>query len=161
MEQSASEATAVEIVRFEDEHAEAFARLNRAWLIRYDLLEEGDRKQLERPRESILAGGGEIFVALVEGVVVGTCAAIVRDADTVELAKLAVADGATGRGIGRSLTLEAIAWARARGANRVVLVSSTRLTSALRLYERLGFAYRSLPADPGYATADIYMELDL
>ena len=161
MEQSAPESTAVVIVRFEDEHAEAFARLNRAWLERYGLLEEGDRKHLERPRESILAWGGEIFVALVDGAVVGTCAAIVRNAHIVELAKLAVADGATGRGIGRALTLEAIAWARARGVKRVVLVSSTLLTSALRLYERLGFEYRPLPADPGYETADIYMELEL
>jgi hypothetical protein len=31
----------------------------------------------------------------------------------------------------------------------------------LRLYERLGFQYGPLPADPGYQTADIYMELSL
>jgi putative acetyltransferase len=151
----------VVIVGYAEEYANAFADLNRAWLERYSLFEEGDRKHLEHPRESILATGGEIFVALMGEAVVGTCAAIVRDAERVELAKLAVAEGVRGHGIGRRLTEEAVAWARGRGARRVVLVSSTKLTSALRLYERLGFAYGPLPADPGYETADVYMELVL
>lgn len=151
----------VTIERFDDRYAEDFARLNRSWLLEYSLLEEGDRKHLEHPKESILSTGGEIFIALMDGVVVGTCAAIVRDPSTVELAKLAVAEAARGRGIGQRLSTAAIEWARARGANQVVLVSSTRLKAALRLYERLGFARAELPADPGYDSADVYMELGL
>lgn len=151
----------IAIVRFDDRYADDFARLNRDWLERYELLEDGDRKHLEHPRESILSTGGEIFLALMDGAVVGTCAAIARDARTVELAKLAVAESARGRGIGKLLSTTAIEWARERGAERVVLVSSTRLTTALRLYERLGFIHAELPADPGYESADVYMELQL
>lgn len=151
----------VVIVRFDDRYADDFARLNRDWLERYALLEEGDRKHLEHPKESILSSGGEIFVALIDGAVVGTCAAIVRDSRTVELAKLAVGESARGCGIGQRLSTTAIEWARERGAERIVLVSSTRLTTALRLYERLGFVYAELPADPGYESADVYMELRL
>lgn len=44
----------MQIVCYRDEYAEAFARLNREWLQRYALLEEGDRKQLEHPRETDL-----------------------------------------------------------------------------------------------------------
>jgi hypothetical protein len=44
---------------------------------------------------------------------------------------------------------------------RVVLVSSTRLGAALRLYEKLGFEHRPPPAVQAYATADVYMELEL
>ena len=62
----------VQIVRYADEYAEAFARLNREWLEQYSLLEDGDLKHLEHPRESILATGGDIFIALIGGVVVGT-----------------------------------------------------------------------------------------
>jgi ribosomal protein S18 acetylase RimI-like enzyme len=40
-------------------------------------------------------------------------------------------------------------------------VSSTKLTAALALYERLGFRRRALPEKPGYATADVCMELSL
>lgn len=151
----------IAIVCYRDEYANSFAGLNREWLEGYSLFEDADRKYLEHPRQSILDPGGEIFFAVRRGEAVGTCAAIVREAETVELAKLAVASGVRGRGIGRQLSEAAIAWARGRGARRVVLVSSTKLTAALRLYERLGFEYCALPADPGYETADIYMELAL
>ena len=151
----------MEIVGYAEEYADAFARLNREWLEQYSLLEDGDRKHLEHPRESILATGGEIFIALVGGVVVGTCAAIVQNPGTVELAKLAVDGNMRGRGIGLQLVQTVIAWARERGAERLTLVSSTKLEAALRLYERLGFEYGQLPADTGYETADIFMELVL
>jgi ribosomal protein S18 acetylase RimI-like enzyme len=59
------------------------------------------------------------------------------------------------------LTETAIAWARARGVRGLFLVSSSKLTAAIRLYERLGFEHRPLPPDPGYVTADVYMELTL
>jgi putative acetyltransferase len=155
------EPTPVEIVSYADEYADAFARLNREWLEHYSLFEDGDRKHLEHPRESILATGGEIFIALIDGVVVGTCATVVRDPETVELVKLAVDGSVRGRGIGLQLAQKVITWARKHGATRVTLVSSTKLEAALRLYERLGFKYGPLPSDTGYETADIFMELDL
>jgi len=43
------------ILTYRDPHAAAFNRLNRAWLEEHALLEDGDRKQLGHPRESILA----------------------------------------------------------------------------------------------------------
>jgi hypothetical protein len=85
------------ITGFADEHAEAFARLNREWLVRHKLLEDADLKQLDHPRESILATGGEIFIALIGNLVVGTCAVVVLDAETIELAKLAVDGNVRGR----------------------------------------------------------------
>ena len=42
-----------------------------------------------------------------------------------------------------------------------MLVSSSKLQAALRLYERMGFRREPLPAHLPYATADIYMELPL
>jgi len=151
----------VRIVNYADEYAEAFARLNLAWLIRYELIEDMDREYLEHPREKILSKGGEIFFALIDGQVIGTAAALIHDAKSIELAKLVVDQSAHGRGIGQLLTETVINWARAHGAEKVVLISSTKLKAALRLYERLGFIYCPLPADTGYETADIYMELDI
>src|SRR5215510_9041849 len=78
------------IITYKDYHAAAFNRLNLAWLEENALLEDGDRKQLEQPRESILAKGGEIFIAVMGEEVVGSCAVIPLDAGVVELAKLAV-----------------------------------------------------------------------
>ena len=152
---------AIVILTYKDAHAAAFNRLNRAWLEENALLEDSDRKQLEQPRESILAKGGEIFIAVMGAEVIGSCAMIPHDIGVVELAKLAVDARVQGHGLGRRLTEAALTWARRRGAQKVILLSSTKLQAALRLYERLGFQYGPLPADPGYQTADIYMELSL
>ena len=151
----------VAIVGYDDRYAEAFARLNREWLERYFWVDDSDRKYIDHPRESIVDEGGEIFFAVVGSEVVGTCAAMWRDSGTVELAKLAVTERAQGRGIGRRLTEVVIEWARAAGARRVVLASSTKLSVALRLYERLGFAHMTLAGEPWYPEADVYMELEV
>jgi putative acetyltransferase len=152
---------AIIIIGYEQQYAEAFERLNRAWLEEYDLLEEGDLPHLQRPQETILDQRGEIFFAIRGGESVGTCAVILREAGRVELVKLAVTSEVRGQGLGRRLVEKAIEWARQHAATTVVLLSSTRLKDALRLYERLGFKTRPLPTDVGYATADVYMELRL
>lgn len=151
----------ITIVPYEDAHASAFERLNRAWLEEHALLEEGDLKHLQRPRESILSKGGAIFIALAEGEVVGTCGVVPVSEGVVEVVKLAVSEAARGYGLGQRLTVAAIDWARSHGAHKVALVSSTKLRAALRLYERLGFEYGKLPQHTGYETADVYMELVL
>src|SRR5262247_2052739 len=112
------------ILTYKDTHAAAFNRLNRAWLEENALLEDGDRKQLEHPRESILAKGGEIFIAVMGDEIVGCCAVIPLDAGVVELAKLAVDTRAQGHGLGRRLTETALNWSRHRGAKKVILLSS-------------------------------------
>jgi GNAT superfamily N-acetyltransferase len=151
----------IQIVKYRDEFAEAFDRLNRDWLVRYGLLEQPDEVMLRAPREEIVERGGEVFFALRNSEVVGTAAAIWEGEDTVELAKLGVAASARGHGLGRDLTLAVIEFARQHGAKRVALVSSTKLKTAVRLYESVGFQHRPLPPDVGYATADVYMEMEL
>src|SRR5262247_4874330 len=105
------EPESIVILTYKDRHAAAFNRLNRAWLEEHSLLEDGDRKQLEQPRESILAKGGEIFIAVMGEEVVGSCAVIPLDAGVVELAKLAVDARVQGHGVGRRLTEAGLAWA--------------------------------------------------
>jgi putative acetyltransferase len=151
----------VVIDTFRPEHAAAFDALNRAWLTAYDLLEPADELHLTDPAGQILAPGGQIFVALEDEAVVGTCAAVPHGPGAFEVAKLAVAPTARGRGIGRDLIDACLGYAQQRGARHAVLVSNSRLAAALRLYEQLGFRYAPMPATMPYATADVYMELDL
>ncbi len=91
----------------------------------------------------------------------GTCAVIRHDRETFELAKMAVAPAARGRGYGDRLVEAAAAFARGAGATRLMLVSNTRLGPALNLYRKHGF--RDVPLDPGtgYSRADIQLELAL
>jgi putative acetyltransferase len=151
----------VVIDTFRPEHAAAFDALNRAWLTAYDLLEPADELHLTDPAGQILAPGGQIFVALEDEAVVGTCAAVPHGPGAFEVAKLAVAPPARGRGIGRDLIDACLGYAQQRGARQAVLLSNSRLAAALRLYEQLGFRYAPMPATMPYATADVYMELDL
>jgi len=146
---------------FRREHARAFDALNRAWLVGHNLLEPPDAEQLSDPWRHILTPGGQIFVAAREAVVLGTCAIVPLPDGTCELAKLAVSPEARGEGIGRRLVEACLAYAHEKGIRRVVLFSNSQLTSAIRLYEGLGFQHRPLPADSHYLTADVYMELDL
>ncbi len=161
MEAEHAPSSAFEIASFRDDDAPDFARLNRDWLVQHDLLEDGDLPHLERPRQTILDEGGEIFVARSNGRIVGVCGVKPHDSTSFELVKLAVDSKARGGGIGRALTMRAIDWARAHGARRVILVSSTKLKAALGLYERLGFVRGPVPKDVPYVTADVYMELVL
>ena len=78
-----------------------------------------------------------------------------------EMAKLAVDPASQGQGIGRRLVDASLAYARERGARRVVLLSASRLTAALHLYESYGFQHRPVPDDAPYVTTDVYMELTL
>jgi ribosomal protein S18 acetylase RimI-like enzyme len=73
---------------------------------------------------------------------------------------MAVAEAWQGRGIGRRLLAFAINQARARGASSIYLETSTRLASAIHLYESLGF--KRLPArHSAYTRSNVFMERPL
>jgi N-acetylglutamate synthase-like GNAT family acetyltransferase len=151
----------IKVIPFEERYTPDFIRLNHEWLEGFGLLEDADTKHLNSPRESIIDHGGQIFFALEREIVVGTCAAIRHSSKFIEIAKLAVAPSAQRRGIGRMLTKTVIEYSRNVGARKVFLVSSTKLKSALRLYESMGFVHAPLPEKIDYASADVYMELML
>lgn len=161
MPASAQNRNSISIIQFEDRLAGDFGRLNREWLDYSDLMEPADAKYLDSPREAIIRAGGRILFAVEKEDVVGTCAVIPHGEATIELAKLAVTSSARGRGIGRRLTIAAIEQASLMKAEKVILVSNSRLISAIRLYESIGFKHAPITFDPIYAGADVYMELSL
>ncbi|MCP2332087.1 GNAT family N-acetyltransferase [Actinoalloteichus caeruleus] len=94
----------------------------------------------------------ELLVAVVDGRVFGTVtvaaagtpfAEMARDGE-LEFRMLAVRPEARGRGVGAALTRAVLARAGELGVERVVCCSQERMTTAHRVYERLGF--RRLPA---------------
>lgn len=149
------------LVTYRPEFREAFARLNRDWLEAHSLLEPADVEHLRHPEVHILSPGGQIFFALQDGEVVGTCAAIRISPGVFELAKLAVAPVAQGQGLGRRLSERVIQFAREAGASKVELTSHTDLAQAIRLYESLGFRHEPIPPDVRYQLANVYMTLSL
>lgn len=151
----------MEIVTWRQELAPAFQSLNRDWIEKYFAIEPADLKTLENPEGAIIAPGGQIFFALVDGNVAGTVAAVVTGPGSYELAKMAVSSDYQGAGIGQALGQAVIDWVRARGATRLFLLTNSALGPALRLYQRLGFEHRPLPPHTDYARADVHMEFPL
>lgn len=152
----------VEIVQFRPAHAAAFYRLNRAWLDAHGLYEPADEVQLADPQGAVIDAGGAVFIAERDGAVVGTAAVAPHGPGEVELLKVTVADALRGSGLGRRLVEVCITHATTvMGAHTMMLVSSSRLQAALRLYERMGFTHRPLPSPLPYETADVCMELRL
>jgi GNAT superfamily N-acetyltransferase len=151
----------IDLVGYRAEFRAAFERLNRRWLEEHGLLEPADLEYLQEPERHILADGGEVYFAVDGEVVVGTCAAIRLSDTTFELAKLVVDPAARGAGLGRRLCETVLDYAGRNGATEVVLTSNTALVEAIRLYESLGFHHEPLPADVRYATADVFMRLQL
>ncbi|MER7116075.1 GNAT family N-acetyltransferase [Saccharomonospora azurea] len=72
-----------------------------------------------------------------------------------ELRMVAVAPHARGRGVGEALTRAALDLAAERGATRMVLCSLDIMTTAHRLYERLGF--QRVPARDWYTDGGLLL----
>ena len=151
------------IVDYRPDHVTAFDRLNRRWLDAFALTEPADEADLADPDAAFLAEDGAIFVAESGTVAIGVCGVRRCGDDAFEIAKLAVDPSAQRQGIGRLLVHRCIYEARTRGAARVVLVSSSLLTSALALYESMGFLRAPIPPEFAgiYETADVFMTLEL
>jgi GNAT superfamily N-acetyltransferase len=92
----------------------------------------GAEQVLARIRE------GPVWVALREGVVLGTVAAVVQDA-SVYIRGMAVLPTARGFGVGAKLLQQVEGWAVSEGYTRLLLSTTPFLNSAIRLYERFGF----------------------
>lgn len=150
----------MKVTTFDPLYKSAFVDLNREWIERYFRIEPMDLAQLEDPG-AILRAGGEIFFVVEDGSAVGTCAMIPHGPGEFELAKMAVDTSARGRGYGDVLMKEALAWARGRGAARVVLLSNTILEPAIALYNKHGFRTSRLGPHPDYERCNIEMRLEL
>jgi N-acetylglutamate synthase-like GNAT family acetyltransferase len=147
----------IEIIEYNDSFQPQFYQLNIEWLDKYNLTESHDLEILNNPRQTIIDGGGFIWLAKSGNDIVGT-AAIIKESNAVyELAKMTVAPGNRGLGISNILLETCINKAKETGAVKLCLFSNHQLTAALKLYEKYGFTYVAVKHSP-FTTADIKME---
>jgi GNAT superfamily N-acetyltransferase len=81
---------------------------------------------------------GPVWVALRDGAVLGTGAAVVKR-ESVYVRGMAVLPAARGLGAGAALLRGVESWALSQGCGRLFLSTTPFLSSAIRLYERFGF----------------------
>lgn len=149
----------VVIRAYRDSDAAAFKALNIAWISKLFAVEPADLKVLDHP-ERILADGGAILMAERDGETIGTCALIQYDPETLEIAKMAVAEAHRGKGVGGALMQAIVEEGRRLGVKRLYIESGKKLTNAIALYEKFGFAHlppERIPSSP-YQRADVFME---
>lgn len=150
------------VVPYSAAHADAWRRLNEAWILEGGFaIEAKDRLVLDDPQGVILDRGGQIFIAENgAGEAVGCCSIMPMSDGGYELAKMTVSPCERGAGLSKRLMQACEDKARELGATRLYLETNSGLAPALRLYEAWGFTY--LPArDTPYARADVFMEKPL
>jgi ribosomal protein S18 acetylase RimI-like enzyme len=94
---------------------------------------------------TIMAGGSTVFVARVEGVIVGSLTLVLYRIPTglkAWIEDVVVDEAARGHGVGEALNLVALDEARRQGAKAVSLTSRPSRKAANRLYQRIGFSSR-------------------
>jgi len=92
------------------------------------------------------SGGDDAFVAVIDGETAGLATvhsrAVLHLARPVaQLTALVVPPERRGRGVGRALVAAAEQWARAQGAERLVVTTALHRADAPLFYERLGFEH--------------------
>lgn len=150
----------IELVGYREELKDRFRLLNEEWLEAYFHVEPIDRELLSKPEETILAKGGCVYFALVDGDAIGTGSVIPVESGVFELGKMAVTPAFQGKGIGRLLVRYAIDWARGHSGSELNLYTSSKLIRAIELYRKVGFVDTELGSTP-YGRADVRMSLDL
>lgn len=150
----------INIINYDDQFDEDFARLNRAWLQKYFVVEPIDEKIFANPREYIIDRGGYIFFAKINEKIAGTFGLMNSGNGVYELSKMAVAEEFQGKKIGNKIIEFCLEKAREIKADRIILYSNTRLKPAIHLYKKFGFKEVPL-GNVEYKRADIKMEIDL
>jgi DNA-binding MarR family transcriptional regulator/predicted N-acetyltransferase YhbS len=151
------------IVDYRPAYKKHFRALNEEWMRGRFALEAHDARLLGDPMQRIVARGGQVLFALMDGEVAATCALVPYPGAIVELVKMAVAPERRGRGIGTELARAAIARARTMDARTLFLQTSPEMKRAIRFYRRLGFRRaRALPLPrPAYARESVTLALPL
>ena len=91
----------IQIINYSEAYQPDFKRLNVEWISQLFAIEEHDIEQLDHPEKYILKDNGAIFLAQVDGQIVGTVAMVNTGNNSYELAKMSVTPTrrrATGQG---------------------------------------------------------------
>lgn len=151
----------IEIVTYQPHLRSAFEALNRAWIEQLFRIEDEDIEELVNAEANLIGSGGQIFFAFDKGAeqvaenVLGTIGVYIRGPEFHEIVKLGVRADAKGRGLGRKLVERAIEYIREKGASRAVILTNSRLHTAVKMYRDMGFVEVDLGYKPMFERCDL------
>jgi len=149
----------IEIINYLPEHQQRFKEINEQWITRKYIMEEEDLKTVNDPYGYVIKGGGRIFIATLNGQVVGTVAYLNMGNGVYEMIKMAVDENYRGLKIGKLLGEHSVQAMKEFGAKSLILFSNKEgSATAIQLYYKLGFAEVPLGSSE-FQRANIKMEL--
>jgi GNAT superfamily N-acetyltransferase len=132
---------ALTLIDYTPELAHHFRDINAAWIEQMYAMEEHDREVLGDPERHIIAPGGIILFAALDGEIVGAGALMPVGGGAVELTKMGVLKSSGGSGAGRFLLAALIERARAMQPDCLFLLTNRASEAAIHLYEQAGFVH--------------------
>lgn len=150
----------IKIMGYDPQYKDDFIKLNKAWLEEYFYIEPHDIDTFNNIENEIIEKDGEIFFCKVNNEIAGTVAMIKTNNTTYELAKMAVDKKFQGMKLSKLLMEACIEFAKKKKAEKIFLLSNTKLLPAINLYKKFNFI--EIPLTPNdYDRANIQMELTL
>lgn len=149
--------TEFKIIPFEEKYRQDFIDFNTDWIIsNFGFLEKHDIETFEKIDEELKAGA-MIFFAVKNGIALATCMATPMEGTTWEICKLGSNKNIPHKGAGSAVFEAAMQWALNHGAERLFILSNSKLKPALHIYRKFGFEEIKLN-DYEYERGDIAFE---
>ncbi len=147
----------MKVIPFEERYRKDFIEFNKDWIVsNFGFLEEHDIETFERIDEEMEAGA-MIFFAIENDIALATCMAMPMEGTTWEICKLGSNKNVPHKGAGSAVFEASMKWALEHGAERLFILSNSKLKPALHIYKKHGFKEIKLD-DYEYARGDIAFE---
>lgn len=147
----------MKVIPFEEKYRQDFIDFNTDWIVsNFGFLEEHDKETFHKIDEEMEAGA-MIFFAVENDIALATCMAMPLEGTTWELCKLGSNKNIPHKGAGSAVFEASMKWALEHGAERLFILSNSKLKPALHIYEKYGFREIKLD-DYEYVRGDIAFE---
>ena len=147
----------MKVILFEEKYRQDFIDFNKDWIVsNFGFLEEHDIQTFEKIDEEMKAGA-MIFFAVENDIALATCMAMPMEGTTWEICKLGSNKNVPHKGAGSAVFRASMKWALEHGAERLFILSNSKLKPALHIYKKYGFEEIALN-DYEYIRGDIAFE---
>ncbi len=147
----------MKVIPFEEKYRQDFIDFNKDWIVsNFGFLEEHDIQTFEKIDEEMKAGA-MIFFAVENDIALATCMAMPMEGTTWEICKLGSNKNVPHKGAGSAVFRASMKWALEHGAERLFILSNSKLKPALHIYKKYGFEEIALN-DYEYIRGDIAFE---
>lgn len=129
----------MKVIPYDSKYKDKFIEYNTDWIVdNFGFLEKEDKETFENIEEDI-KNGAMIYFAIEEDEVLAVCMAKYMQEGTWEICKLASNKHRPHKGCGSAVFEAAMQWATGHGASRLFILSNSKFSAALHIYEKFGF----------------------